>query len=207
MAEKGTRTRSWTFIVYPESAPEGWRDVLDELHLEWVESPLHDQDLNPPGAAEKYKKPHWHVLICFRQVKAYEQVLELIKPLNCTIPQRCHNTKTLVRYMAHLDHPDKAQYKISDIVAHGGIDVSDLLRASASERYEIIRDMCNFVTQQNITEFYQLMDFAMAEKFDTWFPLLCDNSAYIVTQYIKSNRLRISNEAWIHDHRDFIENN
>ena len=23
------RARAWTFIVYPESAPENWRDVLD----------------------------------------------------------------------------------------------------------------------------------------------------------------------------------
>lgn len=109
--------------------------------------------------------------------------------------------------MAHLDHPDKAQYSTGDIIAHGGIDIADLLKASASERYELIRDMCNYVTQANITEFYQLMDYAMTEKFDTWFPLLCDNSAYIVTQYIKSNRLRISNEAWIDAHRDFVENN
>ncbi|WP_425423122.1 Rep family protein, partial [Segetibacter koreensis] len=28
MSEKrDTRTRNWTFFVYPESAPENWRDV------------------------------------------------------------------------------------------------------------------------------------------------------------------------------------
>ena len=29
----GQRTRNWTFIVYPESAAENWRELLDEEHL------------------------------------------------------------------------------------------------------------------------------------------------------------------------------
>ncbi|EFF22076.1 replication protein, partial [Enterococcus faecium E1636] len=39
-----------------------------------------------------------------------------------------------------------------------------------------------------ITEIKDLIDYAMSERFDDWFPLLCDNSAYIIGQYIKSNR-------------------
>ncbi|HDT7711324.1 TPA: replication protein, partial [Enterococcus faecium] len=46
---KDERTRNWTFVVYPESAPENWREFLDELHVPWVESPLHDKDVNPDG--------------------------------------------------------------------------------------------------------------------------------------------------------------
>ena len=45
----GQRTRNWTFIVYPESAAENWRELLDEEHLEWIESPLHDRDVNATG--------------------------------------------------------------------------------------------------------------------------------------------------------------
>lgn len=185
---KDTRCRNWTFVVYPESAPANWRDFLDEYHLEWVESPLHEFDVNPTG---EVKKAHWHVLIMASQVKSYDQILELIKPLNCTVPQKVHNSKSLVRYMAHLDNPDKFQYKVEDIIAHGGIDVSDLLKPSSSERYSLIKEMCDYVGTNDVTEFYELMDYAMAEKFDTWFPLLCDNSAYVVNQYIKSNRERV----------------
>lgn len=184
---KDSRTRNWTVVVYPESAPENWREFLDELHIEWVESPLHEFDANPTG---EVKKAHYHVLLMFGGVKSYEQVCEAIKPLNCPIPQRCHNAKSMVRYMAHLDNPEKFQYDPAGIVAHGGVDLAELLRPSSSERYSLIREMCQFVKQQNITEFQELMDYAMAERFDSWFPLLCDNSAYVVGQYIKSQRHR-----------------
>ena len=65
---KETRTRTWTIVVYPDSAPENWRDLIDEQHIGWVESPLHEFDTNPTG---ELKKAHWHVLLCFGSVKAY----------------------------------------------------------------------------------------------------------------------------------------
>ena len=182
------RTRNWSVVVYPESAPENWREYLDDLHIEWVESPLHEYDSNATG---EVKKPHWHVLLMFGGVKSYEQVMEVIQPLRCPIPQRCHNAKAMVRYMAHLDNPDKHQYSVSDIVAHGGVDISELLRPSSSERYALIREMVAFVKDKGITEFQDLMDYASMERFDDWFPLLCDSSAYVVGNYIKSQRHRL----------------
>ena len=184
---KESRTRNWMIVVYPDSAPSNWRDVLDELHIEWVESPLHEFDTNANG---EVKKAHWHVLLMFGGVKTYEQVCECIVSLNCPIPQRCHSAKGAVRYMAHLDNPEKHQYPVSEILSHGGVDLAELLRPSSSERYTIIRDMCDFIRENQITEFQDLMDYAMAERFDDWFPLLCDNSAYVVGQYIKSQRHR-----------------
>lgn len=187
MANKETRTRNWTIIIYPESAPTNWRDLLDDEHIEWVESPLHDKDINPTG--EK-KKAHYHVLLMFGGVKSYDQVLEFVKPLNCPIPTRCHNAKSLVRYMCHLDNPDKFQYKLSDIIPHGGVDIAELLRPSSSERYCIIKDMLEFIKENNINEFQDLIDYSFSYHFDDWFPLLCDNSAFVIVNYLKSCRHR-----------------
>lgn len=59
---KDQRARMWTFVVYPESAPENWRDILSDYHIPWVESPLHDKDVNPDG---EVKKAHWHIILFF----------------------------------------------------------------------------------------------------------------------------------------------
>lgn len=181
------RTRNWTFVVYPESAPENWRDIIDEYHVEWVESPLHDKDVNGDG---ELKKPHIHVGMFFAGNKTFEQVEAITKSVNAPIPQRCHSMKALVRYFAHLDNPEKAQYSVEDIRGHGGVDVAEMLRPSSSERYTIIRDILAYIRENGITEFQDILDYASAEHFDDWFPLLCDNSAYVVGQYIKSCRYR-----------------
>ena len=185
--KKETRTRIWTFIVYPESSPENWVDILNDMHLEFVVSPLHDQDKNATG---ELKKPHWHVLLMYNGVKSYDQVKEITDMINCPRPERCHNAKAMVRYMAHLDNPDKAHYKIEDIRAYGGVDIQELLRPTTSERYSIIREMIEYVRNEQIIELQDLIDYAIAERYDDWFPLLCDSCTYVVNQYIKSIRHR-----------------
>lgn len=184
---KETRTRNWTCIVYPDSAPSNWIDIINDYHIEWICSPIHDKDLNATGEP---KKAHYHILLLFGGVKSYEQVLELLKPLNCTIPERNHNAKALVRYMAHLDNPEKFQYSVGDIKSYGGVDLAELLKPSSSERYFLVKEMLEFVKSESIIEYQDLVDYALCFRFDDWFPLLCDNCTYVVNQYIKSARHR-----------------
>lgn len=101
------RTRNWTFVVYPESVSSNWRDVLDEEHIQWVESPLHDKDTNADG---EIKKAHIHVLVMYDGVKSYNQILEITNKINASVPQKCGSAKGLVRYMVHMDNPEKYQY-------------------------------------------------------------------------------------------------
>lgn len=186
-SKKDSRVRNWTFIEYPESAPDNWRLVLDDLHIKWVESPLHDKDTNPDGTV---KKPHWHVMLCFSSKKSYQQILKICRGISGTNPQRVEDITGLVRYMAHLDNPEKYQYDTGLIVGHGGFDVGNYLVATRRERYSIIRDMMAWVDMENITEMKDLLDYAMREHFEDWFPLLCDNAAYVMGVYIKSNRFK-----------------
>ena len=183
---KDERTRNWTFIVYDESAPSNWRDIIDEEHIQWVESPLHDKDLDPTG---EQKKPHRHILVMYNGVKSFSQIKELTDKLNAPIPQKCNNAKGLVRYMAHLDNPDKFQYDKIDIIGHGGIDVGEFFKASATDRYLLIREMIQFVRENDITEYVELMDYASENKYD-WFCLLCDSSTVVINTYIQSNRYK-----------------
>jgi hypothetical protein len=182
-----SRARSWTFVLYPESAPKDWRGVLDDEHIQWVESPLHDKDVNPDGTP---KKPHWHILLMFEGKKSYEQIKEITDKLNATIPQKTASARGLVRYMVHMDNPEKFQYNVSDIIGHGGADVAELLKPSSTERYAMIREMIAFVREHGIMEFQDLMDYAATNRFDDWFPILCDSSSYVMSCYIKSCRNR-----------------
>lgn len=181
---KNILARAWSFVVYPESAPENWRQFLDDLYCAWVESPLHEFDVNDTGEC---KKPHWHVVIVFEGKKSYSQVLEFIAPLNCPIPQVCHSIRGYVRYMAHLDNPEKFQYNPALIIPHGGFNVEDYLKLSASARYSMLRDMIQYIREKDICDFMEFMEYAMEEKYETWFPLLCDNSTFMIRSVIQAN--------------------
>jgi len=182
------RGRHWSFIVYPESAPPNWRDIVDDLHIEWIESPLHDKDVDGDG---EIKKSHWHVLVMFDGLKSYEQIKEITDKVNAPSPQRAASAKGLVRYMIHLDNPEKYQYNRADIVGHGGADVPEMLRSTSSMRYQLIAEMVAYVHAETVTEFIDLMGYAIEHRPDDWLPLLCDNSAYVIGQCIKSLRHKV----------------
>lgn len=179
------RSRNWTFVLYPESAPENWREILDSEHIKWVESPIHDNDLNADGTS---KKAHWHILLLFDGKKSFTQIQEITDKLNAPIPQVVASAKSLVRYMAHLDNPEKVQYERSEIIGHGGADVAFYLKATASNRYEMIAEMIEYIRENEVIEFIDFMGICMTEHRDDWFPLVCDSSAFIIDMVIKSNR-------------------
>lgn len=181
---KDGRARNWCAVVYPESAPENWREILDDDHFEWAESPLHDKDVDPNG---EVKKAHWHVVFAFDGKKSFEQVKELTDAINAPIPQKCASLKGSVRYFAHLDNPDKFQYPAAEIVAHGGLDVRELLKPPAAARYALLREIIEYIRAEKITEFADLLFYAMDDRPDDWLPLLCDSSTIMLTELIKSN--------------------
>ena len=103
-----SRSKIWNLMVYPDSAPENWKEMLVEEGIFFVCSPLHDKDVLDTG---ERKKAHWHVLLSFTSNKTYKQVLEVAELLNAPIPKKARSTGGSIRYMTHMDSPDKAQYK------------------------------------------------------------------------------------------------
>lgn len=191
----GKRTRNWTAIFYPEDLPENWTSIINEHHFKWIQSPFHDKDINPDGTP---KKAHYHVLFLFNSVKNKEQVIALLQgsfgasdtgsTVGVSNPQQVSDAGGLVRYMAHIDNPEKHQYEVGEIIGHNGADVAIYLRATLGERYNYIREMMQYIRDNDITEYKDLLNYAMIERFEDWFPLLCDNCTYIIETYIKSVR-------------------
>lgn len=184
---KDNRSRCWVAVLYPESLPDDWCNYLDDLNVPWCCSPLHDKDIDGDN---KPKKAHYHVLMYFSSKKSQDQVKNLIEPLNCPMPQRCFDVRGAVRYMCHMDSPNKYQYSASDVIGHCGFDVGIYLKASTSARYDYIGEMVDFIIEHKITEFIDFFKFAKDKRYDTWYPLLCDNSAIVIKEIIKSNRHR-----------------
>lgn len=179
------RTRNWNFILYPESAPKNWRELINETRIEWVESPLHDKDKNPD---ETEKKHHYHITLLYDGPKSYEQVEELTKSVNAPIPIKCQSVKGSIRYMAHKDNPEKYQYDWNKIVCHGGADLTSLCAATATERLQIQKDIFNFIDDNDLLEFADLLVSIRKLGNDDWFNVAVNFSTMSINAYIKSRR-------------------
>ena len=101
---KDERTRNWTIIVYEDSAPKNWREILRGLHIQVFISPYHDRDVRASGEP---KKPHWHVVLCFKGKKSIQQIQAISDQLSGTrvIWEECAvgDLDGMVRYLIHFD--------------------------------------------------------------------------------------------------------
>lgn len=181
------RTRDWWFFMYPESATPNWESVLDDMHVPWVKSPLHQYDVDQHG---ELLKPHYHVILYFDSVKDKRQIEEFVKPLGGTLIEKVLHKKSTLRYLCHLDNPEKYQYSVSDIEYHCGADPNDILKPSASERYIIIGEMLQYIRDNNITEFFDFSLYCFEHRPDDWHPVLCDAATRVISEAIRSNRHR-----------------
>lgn len=181
--KQSKRYLSWTFVGYPDSLPENWLEQLADLCVPFAVSPLHDQDKTELGEP---KKPHYHVLLSFRSVKSFEQIKEITDRLGAPIPQPCNETRGLVRYFLHLDHPNKAQYSRDDIIAGCGFDLENALQATATEEEEILDEICDFLENNWVTEFAVANSWIRHNKKE-WRLIFRKNSFYLA-QIIKSQR-------------------
>lgn len=183
--KKDSRGKNWVAVMYPESLPSDWKSLLRDMMTDIIISPLHDRDIQPDGTK---KKPHYHVVFKFSSNKTFEQVKTLLEPFNCPIPQKVTSIKGQIRYLIHIDDPDKFQYEQSDIEIIGNVDISPYFQISQMDKYEMIGDMMDFIDDNGITEFSHLMQYARVHRRGDWFPLLVDSSTYVIDKYISSTR-------------------
>ena len=172
---KKTRTRNYATIVYPESAPSDWQEILSNHHIPAFISPLHDNDVNPTGEP---KKPHYHVILAFEGVKTWEQAKSIFDSLNGVGCEAINSLRGYARYLCHLDNPEKHQYLVEDVRSLCGADYSSTI-GLATDKYKAISEIIDFCVDENIISFAYLLEYARNERFD-WFRVLCDNGAVIV---------------------------
>jgi len=181
------KKRNWAFVMYPDSAPANWQDVLQQTGLQCCVSPLHDTDIN---ADETQKKPHWHVILCYSGPTSYNVVEKLTKNLNATIPQGVEQIKGYYRYLTHKDNPDKVQYDEADIISINGFSIRDFVDMTRAEVTKEKRNIMCFVEENDITEYCDLLvELDKHNLLDTW--EVAANNTIFADAYIRSRRNKL----------------
>jgi hypothetical protein len=179
-----SKTRNWAFVIYPESAPNDWMDILINTHIPILVSPLHDRDEAEDGLP---KKPHYHVVIMMDGPITKKRADEIIEPFCGTkSAEYIKSLRGYVRYLAHLDDPDKAQYDPSDIIALSGADLGKLLELGRPTDSELLSEIIVFCKQQGIREFADLTIYAQENRSKDWLEVISKKAFFFAT-FLKSS--------------------
>lgn len=180
---KTQKFRYFTFLVYPESAPENWIEILKRSHLQFAISPLHQPD-------EEVSKPHYHVIYHHGNPVNLSCAKDFIPeevPANGYVePARA--PRNLQRYLIHLDDPDKEQFDggVVDIQVLNGFPLDLTRDFSAAERREQRRKVHEFIRDYDICEYSDLLDYLADFDLDLY-DYAC-NHTILFNTYITSRR-------------------
>ncbi len=181
---KEKRSNKWAFLLYQDSAPENYLDILEQLHIPFVLSPWHDKDVNKETG--EFKKAHKHGAFFFDSLKSYSQVSELLtEKLNAPAHvEPVMSPKGMYDYFTHAENPDKTLYNIEDIESGCGFELDQFLLEQDSNQY--LETVIDAITDNDLTEFEDLVHFARHN--DTMLLGLILKRTYFFTKFLDSRR-------------------
>lgn len=194
------KSRYWTFVVYPDSAPENWRELLADTHVSLAISPLHGQDLNMDG---EMKKAHYHVLAQWdgpTTLKNAQRTFGSV-PANGVV-QVVASARGMYRYLTHLDNPEKFQYNPAEIQHLNGFNPCDLI--SETDKNNIKWDIGHLIIEYNITEYNDLVELLFKEGMRDYYAVLTGNVMHF-SSFIKSRKYAIQKQKWTAQKKKNIE--
>lgn len=180
------KKRNWGFVLYPESLPADWKEILFRSGLPIAISPLHDKDLNPDGEA---KKAHFHALACFSGPVSESVVKRLTDSLNAPKAIPIDSVRGNYRYFTHQDNPEKAQYEASQIECLNGFNILDFVEYSKSEVLKAKKDLVNLILEQGFFEYCDFINYVLFNCSDLFFDVASGNTIFF-NSYLKSAKFK-----------------
>lgn len=188
---KEKRSNKWAFLLYQDSAPENYLDILEEMHIPFVLSPWHNKDVDKETG--EFKKAHKHGALFFESLKSYSQVSELLtEKLNTPAHvEIVMSPKGMYDYFTHAENPDKTLYNIEEIESGCGFELDKFLIEHNSGLF--LETVIDVITENNFTEFEDLVRYARFND-NSLLGLIIERT-YFFTKFLDSRRHNPQNKA------------
>lgn len=179
------KARYWWAIVYPESAPENWRDKLNDMLITWVASPLHDKDLNEDGS---FKKPHYHVIILFDNTYTYSYASGIFSEINAVFPDLASKViikkiSSAIKYLYHENSKEKASYDKDNLTFSEDFVIERYEDQPTHEQLKeqdrkLLIEILDYIEENNVTELNDLVVYCRFNNLD-WLDYISHKTVFI----------------------------
>lgn len=184
-----SKIRYGAFLVYPDSAPEDWKQILKDSHGSFAISPLHE-----PGDGEK---PHYHVIYKHGSpvtIEALASCIPAAVPANGLV-EPVTAPRNYQRYLIHLDDPDKQQFSGSECIEVLNGFPLDLTRDySKAELLAFRHKIQALIREFDIFEYADLLDY-LADAGEVDLHDYAFNHTIAFNTYLSSRRYKEQHEA------------
>ena len=194
MSEK--RKRNFACLLYEDSAPENFIDIISSWHVPAFLSPYHDRDTwtledekkNPEHKAGDKKKAHWHLMVMFEGLQNPDTVKDMFSEVNGVGFLVVKSIRGYARYLCHLDEDEleKVHYDTDFIKSFAGASYDDCITLD-TDRVRVIAEIQSFCIDNDITSYAELLDYCSVYKY-SWYRMLITSCSLPMMYYLKSRQ-------------------
>ena len=180
--------RNYTFLVYPESMPDDFCDLLAGSDARGFYI-LHDCDSLDDGT---HKKDHYHVMLMYdnqRSINTVRKFATLCGACNGFV-EPVRNAVGMARYLCHMDNINKHQYDMREVGCFGGTDYQSFVETKSERkraRLDCVYKMLAYISDNHIYSYSDFLDIVRSTCHDDWLESLMSPAVCrMIIEYIKS---------------------
>lgn len=182
------KARHFTFLIYPESAPDDWKQKLQETDLPIAISPLHDKDqreIKDPfeltdeetelyNRGMLFKKPHYHCIVVYSNTVTADAVRDRLRRALEDDKKEILNKVQIIKkgiestykYLTHesitATEQNKYKYDKADIVHLNNFDIDRYIVLDAHDKEDMLDTILGVIDANGLENHKQLSRY-MAE--------------------------------------------
>lgn len=118
-----------------------------------------------PQVGEK-KKPHRHVYLEKDYSAPLATWLNELVPLGVSYLEPIKNKRAYLRYLCHLDNPEKARYDVKDVIMLGGVDVTCIYDKTQRDADNLEFRILDFIVKHKVTNVTRLQQLLLHKAHD-----------------------------------------
>lgn len=174
-----SKSKYWTVVMYQENMVSDWRDTIgDRLQLPYAYC---EHDLDHDSKSE-HRKDHVHIIIAFPNTTTYNHVMRVFASLNAEGEKAfnkveiVHNMRHMYEYLIHNTETCRKQkkelYPASARITGNLFDIGAFEQLSQADKQAMVRELCDSIYAEHITNFADFYMFATTNFSDEYFELL-----------------------------------
>jgi hypothetical protein len=181
-----SKAKYWTAVLYPENMIDNWEDEIAELLQLPGAYCIHDKDLDN---ARRKRKTHVHIILAFKNTTTYNYALsvfdKLSKPDKSALNkvEAAIDIRHLYEYLIHNTADSKKKkkhlYDETERIEFNSFDIGNYEQLSARDKDKMLKELCDHIVQNNISNFADFYCYAVSNFGDEYFEVIKTYSGFL----------------------------
>lgn len=180
-SDNGSRVSAkyWLAVLYPENMIENWKvEIGDVLQYPYAYC-VHDKDRQKNGDP---RKEHVHMILAFSNTTTENHAMNIFNKLSARGKRALNkimpavNVRHSYDYLIHDTETSrklkKYQYQKKERVTGNNFDIGDYEQVSQADKDRMLKELCDFIVDNNLTNFADAYIQISAEFDSSYFSVL-----------------------------------